>query len=383
MLFAAPALQEVEVEVIGRIAELRASLRYATRNPVRWQGLLRRVSMARAIRASNSIEGYNVTEDEAAAAWDRQEPLDSASEAWNAVVCYRSAMTYVLALADDPHFSYSAALLKSLHFIMLEYDLRKHPGKWRPGPIYVRDERRDAIVYEAPNEVDAPGLIDELIACLNADAGGGADLVYAAMAHLNLVMIHPFADGNGRMARCLQTLALARGGVLAPEFASIEEYLGRNTDAYYAVLAEVGGGRWNPGRDTRPWIRFCLTAHFRQAETLLRRTREIGRLWSALEDEVAKKRLPERMTLALVDAALGYRVRNATYRNAAEVSMALASKDLRLLAREGFLEVHGERKGRHYAASERVREIRRKTRERKEMQDPFAAPSGRQKDLFG
>lgn len=382
MLFAAPGLKEAESEVIGRIAELRASLRYATRDPVRWQGLLRRVSMARAIRASNGIEGYNVTEDEAAAAWDRQDPLDSASEAWNAVVCYRSAMTYVLALADDPHFSYSPTLLKSLHFIMLEYDLRKRPGKWRPGSIYVRDERRNAIVYEAPNEVDVPGLIDELIVCLNGDDGGD-ELVRAAMAHLNLVMIHPFSDGNGRMARCLQTLTLARGGVLAPEFSSIEEYLGRNTDDYYAVLAEVGGGRWNPARDARPWVRFCLTAHFRQAETLLRRTREIGRLWSAIEVEVAQKRLPERMILALVDAALGYRVRNATYRKAAEVSMALASKDLRLLAKEGFLEARGERKGRHYAASERVREIRRKTRERKELHDPFAAPSGRQRDLFG
>ena len=38
----------------------------------------------------------------------------------------------------------------------------------------------------------------------------------AAMGHLNLVMIHPFSDGNGRMARALQTLVLAREGILAP-----------------------------------------------------------------------------------------------------------------------------------------------------------------------
>ena len=64
-------------------------------------------------------------------------------------------------------------------------------------------------------------------------------LVAAAMAHLNLVLVHPFSDGNGRMARCLQTFVLARDGLLAPEFSSIEEYLGRNTSAYYAVLAEA------------------------------------------------------------------------------------------------------------------------------------------------
>lgn len=51
-----------------------------------------------------------------------------------------------------------------------------------------------------------------------------------------------------RLARCLQSLVLAHEGVLAPAFMSIEEYLGRNTDdyyavLYYAVLAAVGGGR--------------------------------------------------------------------------------------------------------------------------------------------
>jgi len=62
------------------------------------------------------------------------------------------------------------------------------------------------------------------------------------MAHLNLTMIHPFSDGNGRMARCLQSLVLARGGKLSPEFLSIEEYLGRNTPSYYQVLSAVAQG---------------------------------------------------------------------------------------------------------------------------------------------
>ena len=59
-----------------------------------------------------------------------------------------------------------------------------------------------------------------------------------------------------------------------PLFMSIEEYLGRNTQKYYDVLAEVGRGSWQPGNDARPWIRFILTAHLRQARTMLRRVRE-------------------------------------------------------------------------------------------------------------
>lgn len=55
------------------------------------------------------------------------------------------------------------------------------------------------------------------------------------MVHLNLV-IRPFKDGNGRMARFLQSYVLAADGTLAPVFLSVEEYLGQNTQEYYDVL---------------------------------------------------------------------------------------------------------------------------------------------------
>ena len=79
-------------------------------------------------------------------------------------------------------------------------------------------------------------------------------MVRGAMAHLNLAMIHPFRDGNGRMARCLQTLMLARERILSPEWMSIEEFLGANTQAYYDVLSDVRRGTWNPDGDARPWV---------------------------------------------------------------------------------------------------------------------------------
>ena len=103
------------------------------------------------------------------------------------------------------------------------------------------------------------------------------------MAHLNLVMIHPFRDGNGRMARCLQTLVLAREKIVVPVFSSIEEELGRQTASYYKVLGEVGLGAWHPENNARPWIRFCLNAHYEQARRVLRRTSEIEELWGRCE----------------------------------------------------------------------------------------------------
>ena len=373
MLYQAKTLGDKEKEVLAQIESLRRELRYAVgQNPRRWQGLLRRSTFARNIRGSNSIEGYNVTVEDAIAAAAGEEPQDADAVAWAAVTGYRQAMTYVLQLADDPHFRYSADLLRALHFMMMHHDLGKNPGRWRPGPIFVRDEGTGEVVYQGPESSAVPGLVDELVAQLEG-ASKSDGVVRAAMAHLNLVLIHPFSDGNGRMARCIQTLVLARTGVLAPQFSSIEEYLGRNTRDYYAVLAQVGGGAWHPRRDVRPWVRFCLTAHYRQATTLLRRSREMEKLWGALEIEIARAQLPERAMLALADAAFGWRVRNTTYRSAAEISDQLASRDLKVLVDAGWLTPKGERRGRHYVASKRLLELRGATAADKRVPDPFTA----------
>jgi len=333
---------------------------------------------ARGIRGSNSIEGYNVTVEDAIAAIEGEEPLDATAEAWAAIQGYRTAMTYVLNLANDPHFTYSADLLRGLHFMMMQHDLSKNPGRWRPGPIYVHDDERNETVYEGPDAELVPRLVDEIVLDLSDTDPGGATvpaIVRAAMGHLNLVMIHPFSDGSGRMGRCLQTLILARTGILAPQFSSIEEYLGRNTRPYYDVLAAVGAGAWHPERDPRPWIRFCLTAHFRQATTLLRRSRELERLWNMLELEVQSRGLPERILLALADAALGFRVRNATYRPAADISEQVASRDLRAAVDAGLLVAQGERRGRFYVASPIVTAIRQRTKEPGGVIDPFVEPA--------
>jgi Fic family protein len=337
--------------------------------------------MARAIKGSNSIEGYDAPLDDAAAVDLGEDPLDADQETWLALKGYRDAMTYVLQLASEPDFRYSEQLLKSLHFMMASYDLKLRPGLWRAGAIYVRDETTGETVYERPDVDEVPALMAELVSALN-DEPDVPPMIRAAMAHLNLVMVHPFRDGNGRMARCLETLVLAREGILSPVFCSIEEYLGRNTQAYYDVLAAVGQGAWHPERDTTPWVQFILTAHLRQARTMLRRVKESERLWGDLEEAAKRLRLPDRSVAGLFDAAMNFRLRNATYRLVAaengedEITDTTASRDLRQMVEAGLLEPKGEKRGRYYIATPTLRDYRQRiieARDPRDDRDPFAS----------
>ena len=366
MIFQAPEIDAEEEVALAEIIQIRQRLRHALTTPKRWTGLLRRTLIARAIRGSNTIEGYNSTIDDAVDVWEGDD-IDAPWETKMALTGYRSALSYILQLSDDPHHSFNEELVRGLHYMMLQHDPSKNPGRWRPGPIVVRHEPSGNRVYEGPDAAMVPDLMREFVESVRQRDPEGSVTVHAAMAHLNLVMIHPFPDGNGRMGRAIQTYVLAKESIVAAPFSSIEEYLGRtdNTAAYYRVLEHVGQGSWHPENDARPWIRFCLNAHLQQALTVDKRAKESARLWSELEAEIARAKLPERTLYPLFEAAMNLRVRSARYRTQAEISAQVASKDLRTLVDVGLLKPEGERRGRTYVAGDRLKTIREQTREEK------------------
>lgn len=382
MLYTYRSLSFQERSILDRIARMRSDLRYfVVQEPRRWTGLLARMTRARALRASNSIEGINVSAEDALAAVDNEDPSEADKATWQAVAGYHAAMDYILQRCRDPNFKFSIDMILAIHFMIAQHDLNWHPGNYRPGWVGVRNTGTGEIVHEGVDRERLEPLMGELVELLNSDSGESV-IVKAAMAHINLTLLHPFSDGNGRAARCLQTAVLAQEGIQAPIFSSIEEYIGRNQQAYYDVLAEVGGGGWHPERDSTPWVRFCITGHYRQAQTLLRRMKEAELIYGELVELVTKHEFPDRTALGLLEAVSGLRVRNASYRATADVSNNLASRDLKALVDAKLLVAQGERRGRHYVASESVLAIAAKHKLPRGIPDPFDEPDPAQKSLF-
>jgi Fic family protein len=369
-LFRTPDVDLEDARVIADVRDMRTDLAAVLRAPRRWTGGLRRTTQARAIQGSNTIEGYEVTDQDAVAAVDNDEPLTADERTWAEIVAYRRVLTFVLRMAPDPDFKLDPITLRSLHFMLLEHDLSKDPGEYRRGPVYVRDESAGTTLYEGPDASMVPELVAALVSRVRPD--GTDPMVNAAMAHLNLVMIHPFRDGNGRMARALQTMVMAQDHVLEPTFSSIEEWLGHNTDDYYRTLALTGRGSWHPENDAALWVKFNLRAHHMQAQTLQRRFAEAEQTWTALDAVLARHSLPERVADPLFDAVLGYRVRRPTYVKRAQIEERTASRDLNRLVAEGLLEPHGQTRGRYYLAGSELTALGEQMRSaRARLADPY------------
>ncbi len=358
MLYAVPGLDAADLRVLGELDEMRAELGTQLRSRPRWEGQLRRSLFAAAIQGSNTIENITISGSDARALVEHAPMSPQAGDdTQQAVIGYRDALTYVQQTPQLAFFDYSQTMLSALHFMITKYQPAKWPGRYRTGGIFVTSADPLEPAYTGPDAELVPGLMQELIEWLRDGDVSVPAYARAAMAHLNLVGIHPWRDGNGRTARALHTLVLARTGELASEFSSIEEWLGEQTNTllYYEALRSTQDGSFQPERDAHSWLRFVFSAHHRQAQRVKRRYKWTVQLWNELARLADEHGLAERTVSALYAAALG-EVRRTTYQQDESLSRDQAIRDIQALTRAGLLTPRGNATTRVYllagAASE-------------------------------
>jgi Fic family protein len=355
MIFQIPHLAPSLTKKLTELEKLRKALGYEAQTRSRWMGSLRRQVRASSAESSTSIEGFSVSPGEALALTSGRLTAEPGNENRQAVACYSRAMDHVGTMAVDPSFLWSDRVILDLHFDVCYFQRDKDPGLLRPGPIGVTGAD-GSLEYRGPDAEDVVGLMDEVVSWLAEDEAEANVFVRAAMAHLNVISIHPFRDGNGRIARIVQSLVLARGGLASPDLFSIEEYLGSHTQDYYAALRETQGGSYQPQRDASGWISFCLDAHLAQARRRLAQVEQAALRWQRLEEAAETRGWPDRIVIALEQSLLGGTERGR-YCEEAEVSPATASADFRRLLDAGLVRQRGRTRNIAYLASDDLRTL--------------------------
>lgn len=351
MIYATPPIRGRLAKRLDELQSLRSRLEAQVSQPIRWMGSLRREVRAASISGSTSIEGFSVSPAEAAELTDRRAAEADDDENRQAVACYARAMDHVGTMAADPSFRWLDRVILDLHFEACYFQRDREPGLWREEPIGVT-ARDGSIEFRGPDHKEVPALMNEIVEWLQRDEEVDV-AVRAAMAHLNVISVHPFRDGNGRISRIVQSLVLALDGARSPEFFSIEEYLGAHTQDYYAALRKVQVGSYQPQRSATSWVEFCVNAHIAQARQRLAQIEEAATRWSKLEALVESRGWPDRLVIALEQAIAG-RTDRTRYGRVADVSSVTASGDLRRLVDAHLLRQHGRGPSTAYEATEQL-----------------------------
>jgi len=342
--------------VAGQCSELddwRARLDYKGPLPRAWEGRLRRDLEAEAVAASTIMEGVNVTVDEVRRILAGDRTVDVNPEDRALVEGYRDAMNFVLRRADDPSFQWNTELLIGLHDRVLGGRYAAGAGRFRDAQRWVVTSATGDVVFLPPAAEEVSGLVE--LACQRMESMEVHPAVAAAWVHLSVAAIHPFADGNGRSARVLASLAMYRGGFKRKEFTSLEEWWGRHLTEYYAAFSCLGK-EFDPEADVTQFIEAHVNAQVSQVRALDLREQVERKIWTIVENLVSEIAPDRRLANALWDAFFGRDVTAGYYRSLTEVSPATATNDLAVAVAAGFLIAVGERRGRRYLAGPRLYE---------------------------
>ena len=136
---------------------------------------------------------------------------------------------------------------------------------------------RERVHFEAPGAARLDTEMGQFLAWFN-QAPDSDPVVHAAIAHLWFVTIHPFDDGNGRIARAIADMALARSERSSQRFYSMSTQIRQERSAYYDMLETTQKG----GLDVTAWLNWflnCLDRAFDGAEIILEAVFQKARFW--------------------------------------------------------------------------------------------------------
>jgi Fic family protein len=303
-----------------------------------------------AVSGSTGIEG-NPLDPSAVEAVLAGAAVDAAADHVREVENYNRALTLARDAAARPGFTWSHEVIHLINATIMEGLPRDTRGDYRgPGEdIYVG-------IFTGPSPFMVQSLMDQLIAWLGR-SDRTSSLVRSALLHLNIIAIHPFNDGNGRTARILAAMELARGGVRSPELISIEAYLRRNRDEYIDALRMTLGPTYDPeNHPVTDWVDYYTRISLDRLEARNRildaLPTDIGTLVSALADAGE----PHEWASTLLAARVGP-LRTAALAELTGRSMPAARAELGRMRRAGWLEPRGLTRGRWYAPSDRLNAV--------------------------
>ena len=187
---------------------------------------------------------------------------------------------YDAPLTSERLFSWHAALFPTGRSGMSKITV----GGWRTdqtGPMQVISGTigRERVHYEAPKAALLSNEMKAFIDWFNGQQDVDP-VIKSAIAHFWFVTIHPFEDGNGRIARAIADMALARSENSSQRFYSMSAQIRQERNAYYDILEATQKGEL----DITAWLQWfldCLDGAFDRADTILASVLKKARFWKA------------------------------------------------------------------------------------------------------
>jgi len=202
-----------------------------------WEAKFREEAIVRTVHHGTHIEGneLNFTEAEKVLAGAKIVGRDRDIQE---VLNYRNVLKFIEGFRNE---SITSETVRHIHSLVADKILPDAVvGEFRKSQVVVKNSQTGEITFRPPPAVEVPFLVTDFLQWINSVKPDDAHpAIKAGITHYELVRIHPFLDGNGRVARAVATLSLFRDGYDIKKFFSLEEYYDREPMNYYTALQSV------------------------------------------------------------------------------------------------------------------------------------------------
>jgi Fic family protein len=279
--------------------------------------------------------------------------LDAETRAQIELVNYVDALDFIDRRYEAGDLAISPVFLKDLHrqttkgLGSADGPFKPHhEGEWRDGEAAVVDRLTGRIVHEGSPQAEVdPRMVGlcEWIAAKRLDFEHTPPFVIAGIAHYVVTDVHPFADGNGRVARLLTAALLMQFGVLPGRLFNFEEYYGRDTAAYYAALRTT-----RDQLNDEPWLEYFVEGIALEYERVGIAVTDLAALGRGPRGSRAQLKVSQQAALSAFHVGRVSEFSRSDYETAAEVPRATAVREINELVRAGLLRRVGEGSRRRY-----------------------------------
>lgn len=321
----------------------------------RYQEWFRHRAWVRTVHGTTRIEGNSLNDIEVEEVLERSAPARQKDAL--EVVATREALSFVEGLGRRRALRVDEQVIREIHRRVLDdIDPMLRPGEYRRGENRVADAG-GTLIFSTPVSGDVPDLMHRFGRWLREGADDRAPFVASALAHLELVAIHPFYDGNGRTARALSRLILIRGGYALNGLVSLDAYLDLQRREYFAALRSSLGRTYERGYDATPFVRYFVGAIAGAAEHVLSRIKGVSELLRVLQRGTVSGEIGAPVVDGLVYAWVNGSIRPADYRAISQRTGPSTTRDLQQAVAAGYLVPTGETRTRRYLAGPKLQAV--------------------------
>ncbi|MEX0617101.1 MAG: Fic family protein [Candidatus Woykebacteria bacterium] len=336
-------------KILNNIGKIEAAKEIIENAPLvpSYEAKFREEAIIRTVHHGTHIEGNPLEQKEVEDVLEGKK-ISARQRDIQEVLNYREVLKYLEKVKNEPT---TEKVLLEIHYLTTKKILTEaQSGKYRDIRVRVANSATGETSYLPPKPKEIADLVRSFFLWLNRSSVEEVHpVIKAGITHYILAAIHPFVDGNGRVARALATLVLFKEGYDIKKFFSIEEYFDKDAGRYYNVLQIVSNqSKKIEDRDLTNWVEY-----FTEGLSI-----ELGRIKDKVRRLSVDLRLKSKMgqlplndrQLKLVEYMQEYRaVSNKEWRSLLPmVSDDTILRDLKTLMKKGLVRKKGKTKSAIY-----------------------------------